>query len=73
MSDVMKASVSSVRGIEQLRGVFSGELIEPGDAEYDAARAVWNGMIDKYPAVIARCTCIADVVAAVNFHASSSW
>ena len=63
----MKAPTSPVPGIEQLRTVFSGALIVPGDAEYDAARAVWNGMIDKYPALIARCTCTADVVAAVNF------
>lgn len=67
MSAATKAPVSSVPGIGQLRTVFSGSLIEPGDAEYDTARAVWNGMIDKYPALIARCTCVADVVAAVNF------
>ncbi|MBK8050952.1 MAG: FAD-binding oxidoreductase [Anaerolineales bacterium] len=46
---------------------FSGALIGPDDPEYDAARAVWNGMIDKHPALIARCTCSADVAAAVNF------
>ena len=38
-----------------------------GDDEYDDARAVWNGMVDKYPAAIARCTGTADVVAAVDF------
>jgi FAD/FMN-containing dehydrogenase len=42
-------------------------VIAPGDEGYDAARLVWNGLIDKYPALIARPTGVADVVAAVNF------
>ncbi|MBK8988293.1 MAG: FAD-binding oxidoreductase [Chloroflexi bacterium] len=46
---------------------FNGRLIQPGDDEYDAARAVWNGMIDRYPALIARATNVDDVVAVVNF------
>jgi FAD/FMN-containing dehydrogenase len=44
-----------------------GQVLQPGDAEYDAARRIWNGMIDKYPRMIARCGGTADVVAAVNF------
>ncbi|HET7312658.1 MAG TPA: FAD-binding oxidoreductase [Mycobacteriales bacterium] len=46
---------------------FTGTLLTPGDAEYDAARTVFNGMIDRRPAVIARCTSTADVVAAVKY------
>jgi FAD/FMN-containing dehydrogenase len=42
-----------------------GELLAPGDDGYDAARRVWNGMIDKHPALIARCGGVADVIAAV--------
>src|SRR6186997_539462 len=44
-----------------------GRLIQPTDADYDTARALYNGMIDKRPALLARCANIADVMAAVNF------
>ena len=52
--------------IEQLRGTFRGEIVQPGDPSYETARLVWNGAIDKRPAVIARCTGTADVIAAVK-------
>ena len=45
---------------------FNGTLIYPGDSAYDEARKVFNGMIDRRPALIARCTCADDVAAAVN-------
>ena len=44
-----------------------GELLRAGDAAYDEARKVWNGMIDKRPGLIARCTGVADVISAVDF------
>jgi FAD binding domain/Berberine and berberine like len=44
-----------------------GRLIQPGDADYDAARALYNGMIDKRPRLIARCVDVADVITAVDF------
>ncbi len=53
--------------IQELRARFRGELITPVDAAYDAARKVYNGMIDKRPGLIGRCADVADVVAAVNF------
>ncbi len=53
--------------IAKLKAQFRGALLRPGDAGYDAARAIWNGMIDKRPALIARCTGAADVIAAVHF------
>jgi FAD/FMN-containing dehydrogenase len=53
--------------INSLAGQLQGQLIRPGDAGYDAARAVWNGMIDRRPAIIARCVSERDVIAAVNF------
>ena len=46
---------------------FRGELIAADHAEYDAARAVWNGTIDRRPRVIARCSGAADAAAAVRF------
>jgi FAD/FMN-containing dehydrogenase len=45
---------------------FRGRVIGPSDADYDEARALYNGMIDKRPKLIARCTNVADVIAAVN-------
>jgi hypothetical protein len=53
--------------VEELAVSFSGTLVQPGDAAYDEARAVWNGMFDRSPALIAQCASAADVVAAVNF------
>jgi FAD/FMN-containing dehydrogenase len=53
--------------ISQLKTQFRGELIRPGDAEYENARKVHNGMIDKRPRLIARCADAADVIAAVRF------
>ena len=44
-----------------------GRLVTRSDADYDAARALYNGMIDKRPLLIAQCVDAADVVAAVNF------
>ena len=41
--------------------------LQPGDADYDGARQIWNGMFDKKPALIARCRGTADVIDAVNF------
>src|SRR4029453_3917789 len=45
---------------------FGGELVEPGDSGYDDTRSVFNAMIDRKPALIARCTSADDVAAAVN-------
>ena len=53
--------------VDQLKEGFAGEVVRPGDDEYDALRAVFNGMIDRRPAAIARCTGVGDVVAAVNY------
>ena len=57
----------SEQHLESLRQSFRGELIQPGHAGYDVARRVWNGNVDRRPALIARCTGVADVQSAVNF------
>src|SRR3954469_1486761 len=51
---------------------FRGELFSPRDAGYDEARAVHNGMIDKRPALVARCADVADVQAALAYARDSS-
>jgi len=48
-----------------------GEVIRPGDGKYDQARRVWNGMIDRRPALIARCVGVADVIAALEYARAS--
>src|SRR4030095_14696641 len=52
---------------ETLRAQLSGSVISPSDAAYDDARRVHNGMIDRRPALVARCHGTADVQAAVRF------
>jgi FAD/FMN-containing dehydrogenase len=53
--------------VDQLKSRVRGELIQPTDAAYDAARKVYNGMIDKRPQLITRCVDMADVTAAVRY------
>jgi FAD/FMN-containing dehydrogenase len=51
----------------QFEAGLRGRLVRPADADYDTVRQVWNGMVDKRPALVARCAGVADVVAAVRF------
>src|SRR5215472_18698722 len=53
--------------IQELAARHAGALLRPGDAGYEEARAVYNGMINKYPTLIAQGKDVADVIAAVNF------
>ncbi len=53
--------------VEDLASGFGGTLLQPGADGYDEARLVWNGLFDRSPALIARCSSAQDVVAAVNF------
>ena len=53
-------------GPGELTDSLRGQLIQPGDADYDSARRVFNGMIDRRPAAIARCADVADVITCVN-------
>ncbi len=62
--------MTSVRSVadaaRELAGTFSGQLLQPGDAGYEEARRVHNGLVDKRPALIARCRGVADVVDSVK-------
>jgi FAD/FMN-containing dehydrogenase len=53
--------------LKDFQASLRGPLMMPGNANYESARKVWNGMIDKHPAMIARCTGSADVMRAVDF------
>ncbi|GAA1619949.1 FAD-binding oxidoreductase [Kribbella sancticallisti] len=64
MSDTIERSTGSHRGRPD---GFGGEVLRPGDASYDEARAVFNSMIDKRPRLIAQCESAADVAAAVRY------
>src|SRR5579859_4610603 len=49
-----------------LRRKFRGDLLRPGDDEYDGVRGIWNGMVARKPGLIARCADVADVQIAVR-------
>lgn len=53
--------------LDRLRAQLRGTVLTPGDPEYDQARALWNAMVDRRPALIARCLGAADVIACVEF------
>ena len=53
--------------IEEFNKSLGGDLILPGGTGYDEARTIWNGMIDKRPALIVRCAGVSDVINSVNF------
>jgi len=53
--------------VGQFGSGLRGELLRPGIAGYEEARLLWNGLIDKRPALIARCACVGDVIDSVNF------
>ena len=60
-------AVIEERRVRAFGGALRGKLIRPGDEEYDSGRRVWNGMIDRYPAMIAYCNDIDDVITSVHF------
>ncbi len=57
----------STADIDGLRAAVLGDVVTPDDPEYDHARRVWNGVIDRRPALIVRCAGVSDVVEAVRF------
>jgi FAD/FMN-containing dehydrogenase len=67
LSKTLSHSQLNAQELRQLASSFAGEIILPADPTYTDARLVWNGMIDRYPALILRCTNTQDVVSAVQF------
>ena len=65
------ATAPTTPGFDELQG-FSGELLRDADAGYEVARRVHNGMIDRRPALIARCLGTADIVDAVNYAVANN-
>jgi len=61
-----KAAIET-SNLEKLTTSFRGDILTAADAGYNEARTIWNAMIDRKPALLARCTGVADVVSAVNF------
>ena len=52
--------------IELYRSSFHGQVLEPANAGYNDARQIWNASVSKHPRIIARCSGVADVIAAVQ-------
>ena len=67
MANAMEFSPMGALDIAGLQEGFRGELLRPQDPGYEDARKVWNGSIDRFPALITRCAGVADVIAAVKF------
>ena len=64
--------ISDDERIQEFREKLRGRLLRPDDEDYDDARKVFNGLIDKRPALIAACAGVSDVVTAVNFAREAS-
>src|SRR6478736_6994188 len=67
MSETL-APVLGEATVQELRDALRGDLLQPGDEQYDEAKRLWNGAHDgSEPAMVARCTGAADVIAALGF------
>lgn len=67
MAELASETRLDPEAVELFAAGVRGPVLRPGDEGYDEARALWNGFIDRRPALIVRCTGAADVVDAVNF------
>ena len=67
MASATSVTPLDAAALRELESSFGGQLVRPDDPEYAEARRVWNGSIDRRPALVARCSSTADVVAALAF------
>jgi FAD binding domain-containing protein/berberine-like enzyme len=68
----MVTSLSVDTSISKLHAALHGELVLPGDVEYETVRRVWNGAIDRHPAFIIRCVDVNDVQRAIEFGSKNN-
>src|ERR1017187_211515 len=66
MNETMATTGAALRAAQELRGMFRGDLVLPGEGPYGEARRAWNVKLDRRPALIPRCPCTSDVVAALR-------
>ena len=66
MANATEAAPVEAPDIVGLQDGFRGELLRSGDPAYEDARKVWNGSISRFPALIARCAGVADIITAVK-------
>jgi hypothetical protein len=66
MSTLVEGAQLNHQDVANFARSFRGRLVRPGDGDYDSARRLWNGSIDRYPALIAQCAGVADVIDAVK-------
>jgi FAD/FMN-containing dehydrogenase len=66
LGDARRVADAHAATLDALASDLGGRLVRPGDADYEDARAVWNGMVDRYPAAVARATGVSDVVRTVT-------
>src|SRR5580698_5771120 len=66
-----RMSKTTLEMYSAFRPQFRGDLLRPGDGQYDGARSIWNGMVARKPSLIARCANVADVQLAVRIGAAA--
>src|SRR5512132_4617731 len=67
MTSIAEGFTLSENALAELQGGFRGEIVGRDDLNYDEQRQIWNGSIDRRPALITRCAGVADVISAVRF------
>src|SRR6266508_3176504 len=70
MGEATEANVLAGPTLDEFRTSVRGEVVAPGDDTYEEARRVWNGAIDRRPALVVRCRGVADVITALRFARS---